>query len=112
VAKRLLQALRQARPATARQFLALAGQHTVRYVLAVEPPESHAPAMPPRLEPEWRTPSFCGACGRRFPIPIVSVQDGDEDSPLVEQLLSTLPVAVKPNGCQEALNQDTTNAHP
>jgi hypothetical protein len=27
----------------------------VRYVLAVEPPEPHAPVMPPRLEPEWGT---------------------------------------------------------
>jgi hypothetical protein len=67
----------------------------VRYVLAIAPREAHEESRPPRLEPEWGTPWFCGTCGRRFPLPLITVQAGDEDSSLVEQLLSKPPPAAE-----------------
>jgi hypothetical protein len=87
----------------------------VRCVLAIAPREPDTAPLPPRLEPAWGTPWWCGRCGRRFPVPLINVQAGEEDSPVVEQLLRPPPEAVKPVPRRQVnpqSNPGAGHAHP
>jgi hypothetical protein len=58
----------------------------VRCMVVIAPPETEREYFPPRLE-TTAPPRFCSTRGQRFPIPILSVQHGDVDSPLIADLL-------------------------
>jgi hypothetical protein len=65
----------------------------IAYILAVAPRQLGEPSWPPHPEPSWATPWLCRACGRQCPAPLINVQAGDEDSPLVHQLIGQPPEA-------------------
>jgi hypothetical protein len=81
----------------------------IAFILAIAPREPDKPYRPAYREPSWATPWFCGTCGRQCPAPIINVQAGDEDSPLVWQLISKPPAAVEVEG---QWHQEAGNAHP
>jgi hypothetical protein len=59
----------------------------VRAIVIHMPKEPGEPYVAPYLEGENGTPYFCETCGRRFPMPFVRVQRGDEDSQLLAKLI-------------------------
>jgi hypothetical protein len=62
----------------------------VLFLVPREPGEPHRPPLleaEPLLEAQGRTPWHCPTCSRRFPIPLVYIQQGDEESPLMDQLI-------------------------